>query len=97
MKRTLKEEIRKMSHKEMINKLQELNLEKMKAESYMRLGGHLKLRVAMDKAQNYIGNKDKKLPNTLKNIKKMIAFIKQEMHLKYFKGDMNGKVRNNIQ
>jgi len=96
MQRTEKADIRALSHKEMISKLQELNLEKIRAESYLRLGGHLSHRVAMDKAQNYIGNKGRNIPSTLKNIKKMIAFIKQEMHLKFFKGDMNGKTRNNI-
>jgi ribosomal protein L29 len=91
MKKEQKKEIRALSYKEMMDKLQELNLEKMKIEVYLRAGGHLTNRLALDKAKSSVGNKNKDIPGTLRNIKKMIAFIKQEMHMKYLRGEMNGK------
>jgi len=85
MKKDERKEIRQKSHKELMDMLNDLNLQKIKVETYLRLGGHQQPRVSYDSAIKHQANTNKKLPGNLRDIKRRIAFIKQVMHMKILK------------
>jgi len=63
----------------------------MKLETYLRYGGHQNNRASLASVSSSPSNEGRKMPTTLRNVKKMIAFIKQVMHLKYLRKEMWGK------